>query len=447
MWRPATLLQPDFGETEPMCDTFVALPSATATGGVLLAKNADTEVNEAQHVLKLPRRRHPVGSQVRLTHLVIPQAEETHEVLLDKSFWLYGGEIGVNEYGLAIGNEAVFSTLASKGDGVILIDLLRLMLERCRTRHEAADLVADMLKTYGQGGNCEMRGNSHFDGSFIVADRTGAIVLETAGQEWSWREVKDFASISNGYTIHADWTRSSLDKGDGSRSDFGALVGDKDRTFACGAPERRAASEGYLARHVGRIGLRTMADLLRCTGEEEGYHPTHGDRPTRVCMHAAPYQSRLWQATGALISDTRGEDVMAWTTATSGPDVSIFKPAFFGVELPDLGPMPRETDTPGAYWWRHERLHRRAMADYSAVAPEIRNDFEALEDKFFAASETVRKGATADKATFVSECWRQADEAEARWLKRLETKSYAIAHDGYRTMWSRFNEAASLELA
>jgi secernin len=95
MWRPATLLQPDFWETEPMCDTFVALPSATATSGVLLAKNADTEVNEAQHVLKLPRRRHPVGSQVRLTHLVIPQAEETHEVLLDKSFWLYGGEIGV----------------------------------------------------------------------------------------------------------------------------------------------------------------------------------------------------------------------------------------------------------------------------------------------------------------------------------------------------------------
>ena len=49
---------------------------------------------------------------VRLTHLVIPQARHTHEVLLDKSFWLYGGEIGVNEQGVAIGNEAVFSNLA-----------------------------------------------------------------------------------------------------------------------------------------------------------------------------------------------------------------------------------------------------------------------------------------------------------------------------------------------
>jgi len=430
-----------------MCDTFVALPAVTATGGVLLAKNADTEVNEAQHLLKLPRRRHPPGAQVRITHLVIPQAAETYEVILDKSFWLYGGEIGVNEHGVAIGNEAVFSNIPSKGDGVVLIDLLRLMLERCRDRHEAAALVADMLKTHGQGGNCEMRGNSHFDGSFIVADRTGAIVLETAGPEWSWREVKDFASISNGYTIHADWDCSSLDKGDGVRPDFGALVGDPQKTFACGAPERQAASQGYLARHAGAISVRTMADLLRYTGDEADYHPVDGDRPTRVCMHAAPHESRLWQATGALIADTRGDDVMAWVTATSGPDVSIFKPAFFGVDLPDLGPMPRETDTPGAYWWRHERLHRRAMADYSAVVPEMRRAFEAIEDGFLAQSETVRKGSPAEKASFVAECWRLADEAEAGWLKRLETKSYGIAHDGYRAMWSRFNDAASLELA
>ena len=70
---------------------------------------------------------------LRLTHLVIPQARTTHEVLLDKSFWLYGGEIGVNEHGVAIGNEAVFSNLKSDKDGVILIDLLRLMLERTQT--------------------------------------------------------------------------------------------------------------------------------------------------------------------------------------------------------------------------------------------------------------------------------------------------------------------------
>ena len=155
--------------------------------------------------LKLPRRDYPEGAMVRLTHLVIPQARQTHEVLLDKSFWLHGGEIGVNEHGVAVGNEAVFSNLASDKDGVILIDLLRLMLERASDRHEAVELSAQLLAGFGQGGNCELRGNSHFDGSFIVSDKTGAVVLETAGKEWAAREVKGFGSISNGYTIRDDW--------------------------------------------------------------------------------------------------------------------------------------------------------------------------------------------------------------------------------------------------
>ena len=117
-----------------------------------------------------------------------------------------------------------------------------------------------------------------------------------------------------------------------------------------------------------------MADLLRYTGPG-AYTPLEGESPTRICMHAAPYDNRLWQATGALIADTRGNNVMAWVTATSGTDVSIFKPAFFGVELPDLGPMPRESFTPGAYWWKHEFLHRRAMSDYDRLMREL----EALE--------------------------------------------------------------------
>ena len=74
-----------------MCDTFFVLNSATLTGSVLLAKNADIEVNEAQHLLKIPGRSWPEGPQLRLSHRIIPQARRTHEVVLDKSFRLYGG--------------------------------------------------------------------------------------------------------------------------------------------------------------------------------------------------------------------------------------------------------------------------------------------------------------------------------------------------------------------
>jgi len=320
------------------------------------------------------------------------------------------------------------------------------MLERAKDRFEAAALTADMLKTYGQGGNCELRGNSHFDGSFIVADRTGALVLETAGRDWATREVEGFTSISNGYTIGDDWTQTSLPSGNG-RVDFGATVGDPGPSFACGAPERRAASYGFLERHAGGITVRTMADLLRYTGEDAGYHPADGERATRVCMHAGPYEARFWQATGSLISDARDGSVVAWATGTSGPDCSVFKPIFFGVSMPDLGPMPRESDTPGAYWWRHERLHRRVMADYSAVIAELRPEIEALEDGFFRDAETVRGANAATKAEFVAACWRAADALEARWLAKLENRAYHIAHPAYDSMWRRFNAAAALELA
>src|SRR4029450_5958354 len=115
-----------------MCDSFVALPSATTTGTTLAAKSADCEINEAQAVLRLPRRRYPAGAMLRASHIVIPQARGTHEVIIDKSYWTWGGEIGVNEHGVAVGNEAIFSTLEEKGDGLITGDLLRRMLAGAR---------------------------------------------------------------------------------------------------------------------------------------------------------------------------------------------------------------------------------------------------------------------------------------------------------------------------
>ena len=427
-----------------MCDTFVALKEATANGSVLLAKSADTEVNEAQHLLKLPRREYSDGALVRVTHLVIPQPRITYEVIIDKSFWLYGGEIGVNEHGVAVGNEAVFSRFDSDKDGVVLIDLLRLILERCSNRHEAVDLVAHLLATYGQGGNCELRGNSHFDGSFIVSDQDGAVVVETAGNEWAAREVTSFDSISNDYIIGSDWNRSSF-KLNGSKPHFGEAVGDKERARCVGAVERRKMSYDYLGARRGKITVRTMADLLRFTGEGD-YVPYADEFPTRVCMHAAPYENRFWQATGALISDTRHDDIMAWVTATSGTDVSIFKPVFFGVDLPDLGPVPRESYSADAYWWRHELLHRRAMADHKTLMPQIRAEFEALEDSFFQDSESVRKATKSQKQEFITECWRRADEARDRWIQKLEKRNYFIEHSSYREMWDRFNRAASMPI-
>src|SRR5262249_57598074 len=70
-------------DQEPhMCDSFVALPSATTTKTTLAAKNADCEINEAQAVLHVPRCRYPEGAMLRATHIVIPQLRHTPEATL-----------------------------------------------------------------------------------------------------------------------------------------------------------------------------------------------------------------------------------------------------------------------------------------------------------------------------------------------------------------------------
>ena len=134
-----------------MCDSFVALPSATRTRTTIAAKNADCEINEAQAVLRLPRHTYPEGAMLRATHIVIPQARQTHEVIIDKSFWTWGGEIGLNEHGVAVGNEAIFSLANEKADGLITGDLLRLMLERAATCAEALEVFGDALLHFWPG--------------------------------------------------------------------------------------------------------------------------------------------------------------------------------------------------------------------------------------------------------------------------------------------------------
>jgi len=427
-----------------MCDTFVALGNSTADGSVLLAKNADTEINEAQHLVRIPRRDWGTGALVRVTHRVIPQVPTTWDIVLDKSFWTYGAEIGFNEWGLAGGDEAVFTNQRSDGDGVMIIDHLRLMLERARTCDEAVDVIAALLDEFGQGGNCELRGNSHFDGGFLMSDMHGAVEIQTAGRHWAAKRVTDIASISNVHSIRDDWYRSSLEGLPGPKGDFRALFTDETASRCTAPDERQKASYDFLNRHRGRITVRTMADLLRYTGDDPDYHPVDGERPTRICMHAAPYEFRFWQATGGLISVAKDGHVMGWANATSGPDASIMKPVFCGIDLPDLGPMPRETYTEGAYWWKYERLHRRMMADYKAVKPDLRAEFDALEDKFFAEGPGVMKGTAAEKRAFMTECWRLADEASDRWLARLERQPWRPAPAEYAAMWDRFNAAAAL---
>ncbi len=236
-----------------MCDTFVALPPVTRSHSVLFAKSADCEVNEANAIVRIPRKKHVKGEAVRLTHLVIPQVEETFELFLTKAFWTYGCEIGVNEYGLAMGEEAVFTTqMAEDKDGIIGPDLMRLGLERARTCREAIEVMTALLEQYGQGGSAELKGNSHFDSSFLMSDAAEAYILETAGRNWAVRKIEEIGSISNMLGIRTDWTACSLPSGT-ERLDWAGTYGLPEVPANLGAPDRQSITFSSLQAGKGEL--------------------------------------------------------------------------------------------------------------------------------------------------------------------------------------------------
>ena len=114
-----------------MCDTLVALPTATATGVTLFAKNSDRPPDEAQDVRWFaPRLDHGV---TRATHIEVPAVDgPTHGCLLSVPRWCWGAEHGVNDAGVAIGNEAIYTTLDPRSvpPALMGMDLVRRGLER-----------------------------------------------------------------------------------------------------------------------------------------------------------------------------------------------------------------------------------------------------------------------------------------------------------------------------
>ncbi len=195
-----------------MCDTIVATPEATADGVMYFGKNSDREPNEAHHLEINPAADFGVGQVVQMTYIKIPQCAHTFSTLLAKPFWIWGAEMGVNEHGVAIGNEAVFTKVpASKEPGLIGMDLLRLGLERASTANEAVQIMSELLEIHGQGGNCGFQHRLFYQNSFLIADPHEAWLFETAGKHWAAKRVKGVYTISNGLTIGKEWDLASAD--------------------------------------------------------------------------------------------------------------------------------------------------------------------------------------------------------------------------------------------
>src|SRR5580693_4094411 len=178
--------------TATMCDTLCG----PGRRGMVFAKNSDRPPGEVQIAWPFGRRS-SAGCTLRTQYLSIGDTG-AHAALLSCPTWLWGAEHGVNEYGVAIGNERVRTTHDAQAARTSLIgmDLVRLGLERSRTAEEALDVMTSLLAVHGQGGIADAVHNEAYDSSFLIADSAQAFVLETAGSDYAAAAVDAGAAIS-----------------------------------------------------------------------------------------------------------------------------------------------------------------------------------------------------------------------------------------------------------
>lgn len=441
-----------------MCDTIVATPSASSDGAVLFGKNSDREPNEAHHVLTVPAEDHSPGSRVACTYIDIPQARHTHAVLLAKPFWIWGAEMGTNEHGLVIGNEAVFTKEPyDKGKALTGMDLLRLALERAVTAQEAIDIITRLIAEYGQGGNCGFAHKLFYHNSFLMADSREAWVLETAGGHWAAKRVEGVYTISNGLTIGTEWDMASpglvdhaIEKGwcrNPSDFHFARCYSDFLYTrFSC-CRERRTTTMGLLHARADKLTVSDFTSILRdhhFRSDRERL-PERGITGSSVCMHAGFGPIRGSQTTGSMVSHLRPDRPTHFVTGTAAPCTGIFRPVWLDAGFPDMGPVPKGTYDAASIFWRHERLHRAVLRDFPARIETYREDRDTIEGRFITEALECTGQTVSERNGLSARCFAEADRAEERWLERVaDIRSGHTLPFFYELAWKGFNRAARM---
>lgn len=307
------------------CDTFVVLPPLTDNGDIIFGKNSDRPNGEVQEVVYFPSKYHGEGEILQCTYIEIDQVSETYPVLLSKPSWMWGAEMGANNFGLVIGNEAVWTVVDddSHTERLLGMDLLRIALERSSSSKEAVGVISSLLEKYGQGGPCsDSDSELLYHNSFLIADQTEVWVLETAGKLWAAEKITSgFRNISNCLSIGTNISAKSNElisyaqqhnlwsgKGNFNFKDV----------FSAGGCPRESAGFNILTSFTSdkKFNVEKMFKVLR-------------DKKSGICRPASDpfHTSGSWVSSLSTKDSTRPS--CHWVTATPDPSVSLFKPFVF----------------------------------------------------------------------------------------------------------------------
>ncbi len=411
-----------------MCDTFVSILPGSKGHSVFFGKNSDREPNEAQVLEYHPAKSSSLSDKVHCTYMSIPQVRETQAVLISRPFWMWGAEMGANEKGVVIGNEAVFTKMPYKRSGGLTgMDLLRLALERAESADQALEQIISLLADWGQGGVCGYKDkNLVYHNSYIIADYERAWVLETAGEVWVAKKITDEHAISNGLTIGTEFDESHPDLIETARSKrllkrgedfhFAKCYSDWLYTTFSASGKRQECSSRLLGELRETKDVRSAFSILR-HHESEPYDPSGHMLQNSICAHAGNSFTRNMGTTGSLVAHLRKGNNLYWATATSAPCTSIFKPIWFeGEVLPDIGPLPKGRFNSKSYWWYHERFHRSVLKDFNRME-KFKPERDKLESSFIKYAYRLQ---SKERHAYTVEAFRDSREMVKKWWRELK---------------------------
>ncbi len=418
-----------------MCD-ILYIPSAfSQTGNVLFAKNSDREPDEAQAIELLPHNNTP-PEKVNCTFISIPQPNTTvFSYIICRPFHMYGAEMGVNEHGVVIGNEAVFTRIKFKksNSGLTGMDMLRLALEGSENARQALNLILQLLDQYGQDacGGYQNR-NFYYDNSFLIADAHEAFVLETAGKHWAVEPVHQVRSLSNNLSIEQPFIHSL------HAQSFAESKGwqQKDRPFNfskaysdwlytwLGRGAKRAATFCNIITSFGRqtTPAHCMQALQKHNLPDKNFKPSQATTAS-ICMHATGIFNPS-ETTGSMVAEIRiNKPHTIWLTGTPHPCLSVFLP-FFLPGKPFAFTPGHKPD--GELWWTAQKVHQWIIKDYKKRRARIEPERQELQQKFLAEEKHLvnAQASEGQLQEFSEKCLKETKAAYSKWHKLMQTTTF-----------------------
>jgi len=422
-----------------MCDTIRY--SGTAPSHSFFAKNSDRAPSEPQALCLVPRR--PPNEKFSIGDKPFPRGDAGYAFALSKPSWILGGEMGVNEKGVAIGNEAVFSRFKPARDGTLGMDILRAALAACATAAEAVDFICRFTEANDQGGNGAFRGSLYYDNSYLISDPEGAFILETAGRRWAWRAAYVRDAISNTYCIEDDFKRldtqtrkeispvneraACSDEADpgrkGHKESFKGHVENRTLLRFSRGEDRRALSVTLLEGLAERPEAPSILDILGVLRAHGPYNPRHkfSRHMQSLCIHPGIAPNSATTASMAVEYCGPGSAVI-WFSGTSLPCLSLYKPILLigGEFLPLWTEYDYQEGSDAAYeyWSNFREWSERKGAGAQSLDPEfVRSRNRAQQSLVHIATRALSDAATSGGRAALSVMRQEAAAIVAGWEK------------------------------